>query len=239
MKTSTFQKSGLVSIAAALFLLANSSQAQAVSLTGINGWTIVNGSYGGQGWDIVGANGSANIYVTQSLTGAFLNSGNSAATSINIPLQDGDNTFYYFGWAGFEVFNSKTWGLGVFLNGDSINPAIAAYSSVSYSQQPQGFSASSNLVPTLGFSSLVNGPNGLSFRVGNQQITLKDLIFYSANTFRLDRVSGASLGGDGNLDAVAKFTLTVTSVEVPEPNSILGLLIAGAMGVIPNLSNRV
>lgn len=116
----------LIKCAVVALALGAASVAQAgMSLTGVNlvGYYNNNGQPGSWGTYLYDTNPgwAANMYLTTSLAGSFINTGNTAGTvAINLDLDLGSHTYYFFTQA-----NGSAWtGMNLFFNGHS-NPDVS------------------------------------------------------------------------------------------------------------------
>lgn len=170
---------------------------------------------------------SFNLYLSRDNGVTFINSGNAAAASINIPLALGDNTFYFFGTANIDQILAIEFGLD---GTDSSNPTISAVTSAG--ALPTAFTAYSgqafrnDLTTTTGSGSLISGLYG--------QNAVQLTAFSFQRTPTIDRVNLYRNGNEGSTDGLAdtygSFTLRYSQVA-PEPGTMallgLGLGVAG------------
>jgi hypothetical protein len=184
---------------------------------------------------------SSNIYLVNglppiSLGGSFLNSGNLTTVPTRIMIDLSTPGIYSFtGFAdtsGGDVSVFDHWGLNLFFGGDDVHPGISVFGQpnlIGPDNHP-AFAPNLNAVtatldpPTMGNTP---GAGSLSFSDGSTIITLSDYRLSGASVFGVDRVSQFDLGANGVSDAIVEFTLSVTSVPVPEPSS----LISAALGL--------
>jgi PEP-CTERM motif len=168
-----------------------------------------------------------NLYLSTNDGASFINSGNGAGASINLPLALGDNTFFFFGSANFDA----TLALEIMLNGtDSSNPTISAVTTdgalatdhTAYS----GTAYRNDLSTTVGSGTLNSGLFGLNV------VSLKSFS-YKTNTPTRNLVSLYDLGADGFNDTYGSFTLTL-GPAAPEPGT-LGLL---GLGIVAGIAAR-
>ncbi|MBB6049645.1 PEP-CTERM sorting domain-containing protein [Armatimonas rosea] len=182
----------------------------------------------GRSWNTRGLDSSGfNLYLSTNDGVSFINSGNGAGASVNIPLVLGDNTFFFFGSANVDA----TLALEVMLNGtDASNPTLSALNSdgaagtarTAYS----GAALTNNLTPTVGSGTLTSGLFGLNV------VSLKSFSYKTSGPTR-NLVSLYDLGADGFNDTYGSFTLTL-GPAAPEPGT-LGLL---GLGMVAGLAIR-
>jgi PEP-CTERM motif len=170
---------------------------------------------------------SFNLYLSTNDGASFINTGNGAGASVNIPLVDGDNTFFFFGTANVDAILAIEFGISTT---DSSNPTISA--STSAGAASTAFSAYSgqalrnDLTTTVGSGSLSSGLFGV------KTVTLTSFS-YKQNSPNRDLVNLYQTGADGINDTYGSFTLRLAQVA-PEPGT-LGLL---GLGMIAGLAIR-
>jgi hypothetical protein len=169
-----------------------------------------------------------NLYVTTpntGINGGFLNPGSQA--NINFNLTPGTYQFYMFGSPGN---NQLYYGLNLFFNGNTSNPAISVFAplNTSSSSPAPSFTANSNaFTGALGNIGYVQGSSSLVYTSGTYTVTLKDYSWSSPSVYGLDRVTTFNSVPDGTSDYVGSFTLQV----VPLPGAVW-LLGSGLFGLI-------
>jgi len=183
------------------------------------------GSSIGQGWNTRGGDWVYNLYL---LSGnAFINSGDSSSTLINLDLSHpGDYTFGILADNSAGSSGVTNLGLNLFFDNNSNTPRISAKGS-----QGGIFSVNtSSNTPTPGFGG-VPSASTLSYHIGQKIITLTDFNFQTTLS-TIDRVSYLNNIPNGQKDTVGSFTLSVKStnpnpLSIPEPSNILGLGLLG------------
>jgi hypothetical protein len=181
-------------------------------------------------WNTRGADvdpSNFNLYLSTNDGASFINSGNGAGASINLPLALGDNTFFFFGSANFDA----TLALEIVLNGtDASNPTISAVTNdgaaggarTAYS----GTALRNNLTTTAGAGTLTSGLFGLNV------VSLKSFSYKTTGPTR-NLVSLYDVTPDGFNDTYGSFTLTL-GPAAPEPGT-LGLL---GLGIVAGIAAR-
>lgn len=179
-------------------------------------------------WNTRGNDSSGfNLYLSNDDGTTFINSGNGAAASINIPLTLGDNVFYFFGTANVDQILAIEFGLD---GTDSSNPIISAVTSAG--ALPTAYTAYSgqayrnDLSVTTGSGSLISGLYGQNAvqltAFSFQRTPVRDVV----NLYR----NGNEGTTDGIADTYGSFTLRYSQVA-PEPGTMallgLGLGVAG------------
>ncbi len=181
---------------------------------------------GFESWNTLGGDGIYNLYVTTGELGdPFINSGNSALTSISIPLSPGTHTFSIFGERATQGAISH-YGLNLFFNG-SASPDLSVFAPRTTSSTPPyaAFTANSSANTFKLDTSPVPAAGTLSYVFSGQIITLTGFFWAAPETvFGMDRVSPANNAPSGIGDYVGQFTVSVTAV--PEP-TVAALLAAG------------
>lgn len=204
--------------------------ANAVSLTGICGFvTDASGNWQIGWYNTHGPDGGKNAYVVRdSVNGAFLNSGNGAATQVSVDLSTPGDYLLYAYFDGNEIYSGRDfWGLNLFFDGDASNPGISAFGRPqSAGEDSHGFWANSCNTLDLAAGANVWGSGQLAYRSGNTEIILTD---YSTtkDVFNFDRVDNFQLGSSGRNDHVTVIGLHV----VPEPATV-ATLGAGVLALI-------
>lgn len=206
------------------------SAAHAVSLTGICGFVTDAGGNWQIGWyNTHGPDGGKNAYVVRDdVQGAFVNSGNGAATEISIDLS-APGTYRLFGYFdGTEIYGGRDfWGVNLFFDGNQGAPGISAYARPQWAgdSSPEYWANSGNTL-NLAADENVQGSGSLSYHSGNTEILLTRYATTS-NVFELDRVDNFKLGASGRNDHITVLELTV----VPEPASlaVVGIGIVGLL----------
>lgn len=171
--------------------------------------------------DTLGGNGAWNLYV-RPVGGSFVNAGDGASTSINIPLSLGVNDLeiwvHHESWGDNTVANPGSY-LNLFL-GDRSGPAISARLSGGNTGSLAPLTTNQvALVPNVSDGSLVAPAGQISFVApSGESVTLTSMSIGTGP----DTVSAFNSNPTGvNQDTV--FTVSVT--VVPEPSTgLLGLL---------------
>ena len=208
--------------------------ASALTLSGINGFpTDASGNwhtgwyntYGGS--DDIGKNGY--VIAAADTQGSFLNSGNSAQTSISFDLNTpGTYNFLVF-WDGEEIFAGRDfWGLNLFFNGNNSAAGISAFAQPQGSDRPESpqYWANGGLTLTLDGKSSIFGTGSTVFQDGDKSVALTRYVTNKSSVYQLDRVDNWSIRTSGRNDHVTEFTLQV----VPEP-ATLGALGTGILAL--------
>ena len=195
----------------------------------------MSGGFNNASWfDTVGGNWDFNVYVTGANTGnngAFVNSGDSAATSIDIPINLGTYAFWMFTVSTSDNY----WGMNLFFDQDQVNPKITAITNTKTNATDPQFVANPALnVPVLAGSTLVASPQSVVYQTNNANITLTSYFYASSSLYQMNRVSAHNSSPDSANNSVSFITLTVTSV--PEPSTYA--LAAIASGVMATLALR-
>ena len=188
-------------------------------------------------YDTLGGNTGFNTYLTgpnTGINGAFVNSGNGASTSVDIPLSLGSYSFYMFNTSE----SSSYFGLNLFFDSDQVNPKITAITSLKTSPTDPPFQINPALtVPGLDENIIVSSPRSLVYQTNNAFITLISYSFSDPSVYQMNRVSDRDSIPDGRNDSVSFMTLTVSTV--PEPSTYaLGTIASGVMALIARRRNR-
>jgi hypothetical protein len=216
-------------LAALTFGAARSAEAQ-LFLTGAN-LTAPDGAgnFSGTYWNTLGNDFWFNLYFRQG--GTFLNSGNGAGASINIPLVVGTNTFDLFAQPG----SLQSWAMNLFFN-----PGQTLGISVKGTVGSSAFTA--NAAPCtsdVAHTVCLPGSNSLSYTSGPYTATLT-AVQWNAPT--ADVVQSANNVPGGGLDYAGTLTLTVVGPQsnVPEPATLalLGTGLAAVAGVAARRRGR-
>ncbi|MEZ6050810.1 MAG: hypothetical protein R3C02_05370 [Planctomycetaceae bacterium] len=170
-------------------------------------------------WNTVGSDPHWNVYFTapnSGSSGAFVNTGNGASTSLNLTLAPGT---YVLSFIGQSATARDYYGMNLFFEGSSV-PAISVFGAANTATSPPypAFQANSSTY-TYGLTGIVAGAGTLSFQSGTTRATLTDYRWSMPNVSLLDRVQPFANTPNGVNDNVGFFTLDVTSV--PEPAAIL------------------
>lgn len=188
---------------------ATSASAQA-TLTGV---TFNNRDNLGTYWDTTGGNSGWNFYGSTTGGASFLNSGNGAATSVNIPILVGNTSEYRF--FGHAVVGSVAGVLSLYFNG-STTPSLTAV--VGRDEASTSFVAYGGASKGLNDNNLI-GANRVALALSGVTYTLER---YSYTESFGDRVSPYTATANGGNDTVATFRLAATSAAVvPEPSALL------------------
>ncbi len=210
--------------------------AAASTLSGLTEFsTDANGnSFGGQVWNTLGGDFIFNLYVAPgpiATNNAFVNHGNGALASINIPLAAGANTFSIFGQPGGDTGHAA---LNLFFNGNNSMPGVSVFAATRTGALEPSFAANGGTTLTLAGGS-VPGANTLSFVDGSNTITLTDYFWATPSVFNLSRVSAFDDSPSGTSNFVGQFTLTSSgpTQRVPEASTLalFGVGLVGLTGV--------
>ncbi|MCC7476786.1 MAG: PEP-CTERM sorting domain-containing protein [Pirellulales bacterium] len=204
----------------ALLLVAGKSAIAGAILTGLIQFSAnPDGSTGSQYWNTLGGDGIYNLYTIASynIDAPFINSGNGAAASINVPLTVGTYPFTIYGEPGSASTHA---GLNLFIN-SAIAPAISVFAP----HNSSAFAADSSVSTRRLDGGIVPGAGTLNFTVDDLTISLTDYIWASPGQSLGTRnrvIAYNNTSGGGN-DLLGHFTLVV----VPEPATIVLLSLAG------------
>ncbi|MCX6620989.1 MAG: hypothetical protein NTY38_07890, partial [Acidobacteria bacterium] len=128
-------------------------------------------------WNTRGGDLSFNLYLKQG--GGWLNSGNGAGASINIPLGLGSRTYLIFGQTGLAA---QTYvGMNLFFEGDDDTPLISGLMATN-TYSPLGLNVipnSSGSTRTLRGNALVAGANTLEFTAVGLTVELAAFSWYT------------------------------------------------------------
>ncbi len=174
------------------------------------------GNTGGQNWNTLGGDGSWNLYVIQGAPGgAFVNSGDSASTSISIPLSVGANTFTFEGdYAGSIPYE----GLNLFFDGANSLPRISVFETIGVTggRPDAGNTRQLDGNGVAGAGTLVFYADGYRVSVSNYLARL--------NVSGTDRVSAHADSADGTNDNLITLTITVEAAPAIPALGGAGLL---------------
>ena len=187
--------------------------AAAVNLTGAIQFSTNNSgnaTSGGQVWNTLGGDSHFNLYaIDGDLGGAFINSGNGPATSINVPLPDGDYLLTIHGEQGGS--DTGFAGLNLFFNGDNSTPGISVFAPLKTSMASDpAVSANSGSTRKLDGTS-TPGAGTLTYVNGSTRVTLTRYFWAIPSVFTSDRVSSSNNVPSGNNDYIGQFLLSVRS----------------------------
>ena len=223
------------SLLCAILLSCQHSKATDIAyLTGVKAFSAndLKGAANNRSWfDTVGGNWDFNLYLTEANTGidgAFLNQGDGASASINIPLNLGTYSF----WMYSVGVTDSNWGLNLYFDSDQTSPKITGISSLkTNSTDPAFFANPASSVPVLSSTTLTQSPKSLVYQTNGAYITLSSYFFAAPSVFQKNRVSAHDSIPDSSMNSVSFMTLTVSSV--PEPSTYaLGLIASGALAAI-------
>lgn len=225
-------------IAATVVLsVAGNASAAGLTLSGASLYDI-NASrvYSGHGWDTTGQNGVGNLYLLSGAgsSGTFLNSGDSAATSISMDISaPGTYTFFYRSDANGFNWLTPSSGLNLFFN-DNTNPGIsvvAKFNAVSPPLLPFENSSLGNK------SNMVMGANSLSFSTNSSRVTLTNFSMIDYRNPAVPVQSADLVGLFNNTsnrvnDYSGSFTLNVAAIPEPEQWMMMmaGMALMGFIG---------
>jgi hypothetical protein len=227
---------GLLACAIIVF---SASAANALELTAaaIFSSNPVGQAYNGLIWNTVGnppdITDRWNVYFSSSTdinNPVFLNDGNGAGASIDIPLAPGVYSFGMYGEAAGNHTDHFT--LSLYFDGDDANPGISAVAPVNGT--PVSFVAASHpdglgLLASQGF---VANANSLSFMSGGMMVTLTEYFWSTDTSNHPDLVWPHNQRHDfgpspAGADFYGQITLTVTAVPEPGTFALFGIGIAG------------
>lgn len=156
----------------------------------------------GQIWNTLGGDGIWNLYVINGPSGGpFVNTGNSGAASISIPLALGTNTFTVHG--DYSGVGFQHVGLNLFFGSDTTVPKISAFAATGVA----GATANGGTTYRLD-GGTVTGVNQLTYGTGIYRVTLSNLLF-TPNVTASDRVDQQNNAANGVNDNVLSMTLEV------------------------------
>lgn len=157
----------------------------------------------GEGWNTRGGDTIFNLYLRDA--GGFVNTGNTATTSIAIDLSaPGVYTFDYYGDTGAGVTSATFLGLNLFFNGNAATPLISVLGS-----QGGSFAATSAAgTPTPTFSGTV-GSGTLSAVFGSTTVTVTNFTVITTQS-NVDLVQPFSSAAGGANDTHGVLQITVT-----------------------------
>jgi PEP-CTERM motif len=182
--------------------------------------TTLNRSWNTRGGDSNPA--SFNLYLSLDNGTTFINTGNAAGASINIPLVDGDNTFFFFGTLNIDTVLAMNFGIdGTDASAPTISAVTNANTAATAFTAYSGAAYTNDLTATTGSGSLTSGLYG--------QKAVKLTAFSYQTTPTRNLVNLYQTGADGFNDTYGSFTLRFAQVA-PEPGTLalLGLgMVAG------------
>ncbi len=178
----------------------------------------------GEFWNTVGGDNRFNLYLSapgDPMTVGLLNTGNGASTGINFDLGPGTYSYQLY---GENTQGTAAYGIGLFLNSDNANPAVAAFASPGLGVVP----AAAGSVDIEGVTT--TSPGSLSFNDGTNLVTLTGFQWAAPSPAGggPDRVSAQDSVSSGQPNFLGTLSLTVTAVPEPGSMALLGLGIAGA-----------
>ncbi len=203
------------------------SGANALTLTGLNGTpTDANGNWHTGWYNTFGPEIGKNAYVAVgSLTGAFVNSGNSASTLLSIDLHPGVYHLYAF-FDGNEITPGRDfWGINLFFNGSSESAGISAFGvPKGFGDEDPEFFANGGQTRNLSGAANITAANSLLYTDGDLTVTLTKYCTDKVDVHSVDRVGQYALGVNGRDDHIVEMELTV----VPEPATLAALGLGAA-----------
>lgn len=193
------------------------------------------GAYDGSGvrWNTLGGDGLFNLYFQDAVTLAWVNSGNTvASTALNVTMSPGTFLYNIFGEPGLVPAQGSV-GLNLFFNGAAAVPSISAVNVFGGVGSPSPNASPSTL--QLNGSSTVAGANTLSFTQDGLIVTLNVFSWNRSGTFA-NVVSGFDNvpSSNGTIDFLGSVRLDVRtqSSEIPEPGSWSLVLCAGLLFLV-------
>ncbi len=188
-------------VAAMLLAIPLAAGAQPTLTGAIAFSTDSSGNATGQWWNTLGLDGGWNLYVVQGAPGgAFVNTGNSASTSISIPLSVGANTFTFEGDYSVDISYQ---GLNLFFDGNNTVPAISVFDAVGVTGGLPNGGTTRQLDGTT-----IAGANSLVAYVDSYRVTVSGFLARLAVS-GTDRVSPYADSADGSNDNLITLTITV------------------------------
>ena len=113
-----------IAIAGILALGATSARAEFLTGVVVYSTDAAGAASSGEYWNTLGGDNRYNVYVSTGPSDPILNPGDSASTSISLPLPVGTYTYDIYG-DNAPAFSN--YGIGLYFNGNNTNPGIAAY----------------------------------------------------------------------------------------------------------------
>jgi len=209
MKTRTNGRSFSPTFAAGLLLIAAAAAGQP-QLTGITQYaaTSSGGIDNGWVWNTYGGGGDGvwNLYVTQSTPSApFINSGDGASTSINVPLPVGTYTFSVV--SAYPGPHRPYMALNLFFDGDGNTPRISVVAADNVAGGQPATGTGYNL-----YGGATTNSGTLTWLDGVYTVTLSGYLYQDDTLSGINRVSPFAATPDATNDFIGTFTLTVAQV---------------------------
>ena len=223
--TSTTTAILLAACGALAGLAAGPVHAASLNLTGLAEFAAdSNGGGSGQTfWNTLGGDSYFDLYVTGANTGiggAYLNSGDGAATAINSPLGSGTYQFFIFGEPGAD---NGEFGLNLYFDGGT-SPGISVFAAANLSATGPVplFAADTSAATRLLDGSTGPGAGTLTYSDGSSNVTLTAYQFSDPTVNNLDRVNAFAATPSGANDFIGSFTLQVRAVPEPKASLLVG-----------------
>lgn len=184
-------------------------------------------------WNTFGGDGNFNIYVADA--GGFLNAGDGAQTSIDVPLDVGVHRFTLHTDAPYRQHDFYY--LNAFFAGDGVHPGISVFSPAQVRASLSNFTPNAEQTFDL-FGQRTAAANATSIVFGDYTVALSAFSVQDPQFANLDLVGFSALGANGSLDYVATLEFQVTGpAPVPLPGAAW-LLGSGLIGLLAQARRR-